>query len=72
MCHDSGLIGPDFIDRLAETQLQNGLETDAAALRANARAWQEDRRTLEHLRAQVEAADARFATLRHQVQRLSA
>lgn len=40
------LIGPDFLARVAEQQLANGLETDAAAMRANARAWNADRAAL--------------------------
>lgn len=70
MCHDSPLIGPDFIEQLAERQLQNGLETDAAALRGNAESWRTDRRALEAydrenamLRDQLQAADRRFAEI---------
>lgn len=41
------LVGPDFIGKLADCQLDAGLEVDAAALRNNQRAWAEDRATIE-------------------------
>lgn len=66
--YHTALIGPDFIATLAETQLQSGLETTAAALRANAGAWQQDRDTIQRLRDQLHASDARFARIRDAVQ----
>ena len=47
--NDVSLIGPGFIEQLAEKQLSSGLETDYAALSANARAWTEDRTRMDQL-----------------------
>lgn len=67
------LTGPDFIGQLAERQLQNGLELDAAALRENERAWQQDLQRIgelaaanDHLREELDAANARLAEIRRQ------
>lgn len=45
--HDTITTGPDFLQKLSDVQLGNGLELDAHALRINAQAWQEDRATID-------------------------
>lgn len=56
-------IGPDFIGKLADTQLGNGLETDAAALRANSTAWHKDRATIERQEAELQSLRDKLATI---------
>lgn len=64
------MIGPDFIQKLSDVQLNNGLETDATALRANADAWRKDieRGTAlsaanDNLREQLDSANERLAEI---------
>ena len=64
------MIGPDFIQKLSEVQLGNGLETDATVLRANAEAWRKEvaRGTAlsaanENLREQLDSANERLAAI---------
>jgi hypothetical protein len=64
------MIGPDFIQKLSDVQLGNGLETDATALRANADAWRKDieRGTAlsaanDDLREKLDAASERLAEI---------
>ena len=47
--NDVSLIGPGFIQQLAEKQLSSGLETDYTALQLNAKAWGQDRATIDQL-----------------------
>ena len=47
--NDVSLIGPAFIGALAERQLQAGLEIDSSCLRANERAWEQDRQRIDAL-----------------------
>lgn len=59
------LIGPDFLNRLAEQQLANGLELDASTLQANARAWNAER-------AASRNADFTIAQMERDIDRLEA
>ena len=54
-------IGPEFIDKLADKQLHAGLETDAAALRANSAAWSEDRARLDRQAQEIDALQRRLS-----------
>ena len=47
--NDVSLIGPGFIENLAERQLHAGLETDYKGLQLNAKAWSEDRQRMDQL-----------------------
>lgn len=64
------MIGPDFIQKLSDVQLNNGLETDATALRANADAWRKEiQRGLalsqanDDLRERLDAANGKLAEI---------
>lgn len=42
MQFDTGLPGPDFLDAVAEAELHNGNEVNAAVWRGRAKQWRED------------------------------
>lgn len=60
----ANIVGPDFITSLAEQQLAHGLETDATMLRANAKAWNEDRIALAAYASTVDRLRRAVRTLR--------
>lgn len=58
--HDAlngGLSGPDFLDQVADAELSNGNEINAAEFRTRARQWREDRQALDD--ANVALSDVR-------------
>lgn len=58
---NSALLGPDFLEAVADKQLANGLEVDAAEFRNRADEWRQDRRARE-------AAESALHTLRERME----
>jgi hypothetical protein len=67
MQFDSNLTGPDFLEAVAEAELHNGNEINAAVFRAQAKRWREDQAALERVdpngHALLAEAKARIAIL---------
>lgn len=69
MCTE--LSGPDFLDKLSDTALGNGLEVDADAFRCRAKQWREDQERADALDAENVRLVDEIASLRQRAQRVA-
>lgn len=62
--HATAMSGPEFLDAVADASAGNGLDINAQVFRERALEWAGDKRTIEHLRAEVENLTDRLADVR--------
>lgn len=59
----TAMSGPDFLERVADVELGNGNEINAAAFRDRARQWRLDQVDLRQAQARVADLEARLADI---------
>lgn len=59
----NSMTGPDFLERVADQELGNGNEINAAAFRDRARQWRLDQVDLREARERVVDLEARLADI---------
>jgi len=62
------MIGPEFLDALADAEAANSNDINACAMRSNAVAWANDRRRLRELEQTVSEQADRLADIRRTAQ----
>lgn len=61
----AALPGPDFIEAVAETELHNGNEINAAEFRRRAREWQDDQLRITQLQHENRELQERLQRITH-------
>ena len=64
MCHATAMNGPEFLEAVANAERGNGSDVNAACFEQRAQEWALDKRTIVHLREELQSANDRLADIR--------
>ena len=64
MCHATAMNGPEFLEAVANAERGNGNDINADVYDQRAGEWKLDKRTIVHLREELQSANDRLAEVR--------